>query len=41
MHQDLFAFDYQDAELYLLGAAIKYAGEQGVSINIIGKNRET
>ncbi len=38
MHQDAFAADYQDSELYLLGAAIKYAGEQGVVINIIGKN---
>jgi hypothetical protein len=41
MHQDAFAADYQDNELYLLGAAIKYAGEQGVAVNIIGKNGET
>jgi hypothetical protein len=41
MHQDAFAADYQESELYLLGAAIKYAGEQGVGINIIGKSGET
>lgn len=41
MHQDAFASDYQDSELYLLGAAIKYAGEQGVDITITGKNSET
>jgi hypothetical protein len=41
MHQDAFAADYQESELQLLGAAIKYAGEQGVGINIIGKNGET
>jgi hypothetical protein len=41
MHQDAFAVDYQESELYLLGAAIKYAGEQGVDITITGKNRET
>jgi hypothetical protein len=41
MHQDAFAADYQDRELYLLGAAIKYAGEQGVGLNIIGRNSET
>jgi hypothetical protein len=41
MHQDAFAADYQDSELYLLGAAIKYAGEQRVAVNIIGKNSET
>jgi hypothetical protein len=41
MHQDAFAADYQDRELHLLGAAIKFAGEQGVGINIIGKNGET
>jgi hypothetical protein len=41
MHQDAFASDYQDSELYLLGAAIKYAGEQGVGITITGKNGET
>jgi hypothetical protein len=41
MHQDAFAADYQDSELYLLGAAIKYAGGQGVAVNIVGKNSET
>jgi uncharacterized protein YdaL len=41
MHQDAFAADYQESELYLLGAAIKYAGEQDVGIHIIGKSGET
>jgi hypothetical protein len=41
LHQDAFAADYQEHELYLLGAAIKWAGEQGVEVHIIGKNRET
>jgi hypothetical protein len=41
MHQDAFAADYQESELYLLGAAIKYAGEQGVDITITGRNGET
>ena len=41
MHQDAFAADYQESELYLLGAAIKFAGEQGVPITITGKNGET
>jgi hypothetical protein len=41
MHQDAFASDYQDNELYLLGAAIKYAGEHGVDITITGRNSET
>jgi hypothetical protein len=41
IHQDAFAADYQDRELYLLGAAIKYAGEQGVGIDMIGKNGDT
>jgi len=41
MHQDAFAADYQESELYLLGAAIKYAGEQGVPVTITGKNGET
>ena len=41
MHQDAFAADYQDDELYLLGATIKYAGLFGKEVRIIGKNRET
>lgn len=41
LHQDAFAADYQEEELLLLGSAIKYAGERGVEVRIIGKNRET
>jgi hypothetical protein len=41
IHRDSFAADCQDRELYLLGAAIKYAGEQGVGINMTGKNGDT
>jgi len=40
-HQDAFAADYQEDELYLLGVAVKYAGENGIELHIIGKNRET
>lgn len=41
LHQDAFAGDYQDDEFYLLGCAIKYAGEFGVTVTIIGNNQET
>lgn len=40
-HQDAFAADYQQEELGLLGAAIKYAGIFGVPIMIIGENGAT
>ncbi len=40
-HQDAFAVDYQNKEMYLLGYLIKYAGIKGVEVRIIGKNRET
>lgn len=41
LHQDAFAADYQENELYLLGCVIKYAGENGVEVRIIGNNKET
>ena len=41
LNQDSFAADYQDAELVLLGTAIKFAGYHGVEVRITGKNRET
>jgi hypothetical protein len=41
LHQDAFCADYQEFEFYLLGNAIKYIGEFGLEIRIIGKNRET
>ena len=41
IHQDAFAADYQDDEYTLLGKAIKYAGSKGISVNVIGVNRET
>jgi hypothetical protein len=41
LHQDAFCADYQDEEFFLLGNYIKYIGEHGVEIRIIGKNRET
>jgi hypothetical protein len=41
LHQDAFAAGYDDDEYTLLGMAIKYAGLQGVTINIIGKNHAT
>jgi hypothetical protein len=41
LHQDAFAGDYQEDEFYLLGCAIKYAGEYGVEVRIIGNNQET
>jgi hypothetical protein len=36
MHQDAFAADFQLSELFLLGAAIKYAGVHGKELRIIG-----
>lgn len=41
LHQDAFAADYQEDELYLLGAAIKYAGLYNREVRIHGTNRET
>jgi len=41
LHQDSFAADYQDSEYILLGNMIKYIGEYGVEVRIVGKNRET
>lgn len=41
MHQDAFAAGYDDEEYTLLGMAMKYAGLQGVTIRVIGKNEET
>ena len=41
LHQDAFAAGYHDDEYSLLGMAIQYAGLRGVTLNIIGKNRQT
>lgn len=41
MHQDAYAADLQMNELFLLGAAIKYIGQYGIEVRIVGKNRET
>ena len=41
LHQDAFAAGYDDDEYTLLGMAVKYAGLQGVTLNIVGKNHET
>ena len=41
LHQDAFAAGYDDDEYTLLGMAVKYAGLQGVTLNIIGTNHET
>ncbi len=42
LHQDAFAADYQEEELLLLGAAIKYIGmTSDKQITIIGKDQET
>jgi hypothetical protein len=38
MHQDAFAADYQEAELLLLGAAIKYAGMHNKNVTIVSKS---
>lgn len=36
MHQDAFAADFQLSELFLLGAAIKYAGMHGREVIFVG-----
>ena len=41
LHQDAFAAGYDDDEYTLLGMAVKYAGLQGVTIKLIGKNHDT
>jgi hypothetical protein len=41
LHQDAFAAEYDEEEYMLLGMAAKYAGLHGVTLNIIGTNRET
>jgi hypothetical protein len=41
LHQDAFAAGYDDDEYTLLGMAVKYAGLQGVSVTVIGKNHDT
>jgi hypothetical protein len=38
LNQDAFAARYDDDEYTLLSMAIKYAGLQGVTISIIGKD---
>lgn len=38
MHQVAFAADFQLSELFLLGAAIKYAGMHGKEVRIVGAN---
>jgi hypothetical protein len=35
IHQDAFAVNHQDEELYLLGAAIKFAGLRKKEVHII------
>lgn len=40
-HQDAYAGDYQTSEFQLLGCAVKYAGEFGVTVTVHGKNQET
>lgn len=37
-HQDAFAADYQDEEIMLLGAVVKYAGLYNVRIEFVGMN---
>jgi hypothetical protein len=41
MHQDAFAADMQSHEFFLLGAAIKFAGNYKKEVRVIGTNRET
>jgi hypothetical protein len=36
LHQAAFAANFQELELFLLGAAIKYAGLRGRDVQIIG-----
>jgi hypothetical protein len=37
LHQDAFAADFNEDELYLLGCAIKYAGICGKEVHIVGR----
>jgi hypothetical protein len=41
LHQDAFASDYENPEMWLLGLAIKYCGLQGIPVYIVGTNGET
>lgn len=41
MHQDAFAANFTWDELALLGTAIKYAGERGIGILVVGHNEGT
>lgn len=41
IHQDAFAFDYNEDEYKLLGMFVKYAGLYQVAVHITGKNKET
>jgi hypothetical protein len=41
LHQDAFAAGYDEDEYALLGMAVKYAGLHGVTVTVIGGNRET
>ena len=40
IHQDAYAADYQDEEFALLGKVVKLCGTLGISIKIVGTNRE-
>jgi len=40
LHQDAFAAGYDEDEYALLGMAVKYAGLHGLTLTVIGKNRE-
>jgi hypothetical protein len=40
LHQDAFAFNYEQTEIELLGLAIKYSSIYGIEVIITGKNRE-
>jgi hypothetical protein len=41
LHQDAFAAGYDEDEYALLGMAVKYAGLHGLTVTVIGENRET
>jgi hypothetical protein len=41
LHQDAFAADYKEDDCLLLGMAIKYAGQRGKEVRVIGKNRSS
>jgi hypothetical protein len=41
LYQDAFAGDYQEEEFALLGMAIKFAGLNGKTIQIVANNRKT